>query len=254
MTLIVGVISGKGGTGKTTTTINLAAALQKKGYNAFVVDGNLTTPNVSLHLGIPLYPVTLHDVIRGSAEIDEAIYKHPSGVGIVPASLAVDDMKSFNFERYRSAIHGIVAKRGIVLVDGAAGLGRETKAVLGVCDAAIVVTNPELPAVTDALKAVKVAKKARVPLMGVVVNRRKGLGHEMSRHDILAMLELPILGTIHEDINVPRSINEKTPVVHFSPRSRSARCFNQLASNFMGEEYHDEEPGVLDAMMNWLRG
>jgi septum site-determining protein MinD len=253
MTMIMGIISGKGGVGKTTTAINLAASLSERGYKTFLVDGNLTTPNVSLHLGIPLYPVTLHDVLRGNAHIDEAIYHHPSGVKVIPASLSVEDIDDLNVDKFREAVLGLTSKKGLVLIDGSAGLGRETRAVIGVSDSIIIVTNPELTAVTDALKAIKIARRLRKHVIGVIINRIRGRTHEMETEEILDMLGIPILGEVREDINIQRATAKKIPVIHHSPRSVSSRDFKRTAATLMNEPYKEENMGFIDSIMNWLK-
>jgi MinD-like ATPase involved in chromosome partitioning or flagellar assembly len=53
MKKIIVITSGKGGVGKTTTAINLGAAINYFGRNVLVIDGNLTTPNVGIHLNSP---------------------------------------------------------------------------------------------------------------------------------------------------------------------------------------------------------
>ena len=55
---IIGCISAKGGVGKTTSAINLAAALNYFGKDVTLVDANLTSPNVGIYLGTPISPVT----------------------------------------------------------------------------------------------------------------------------------------------------------------------------------------------------
>ena len=125
MAKIISVISGKGGVGKTTTVSNLGAALVSKGKEVIVIDGNVTTPNLSLHLGIPFYPLTLHDVLKKKIPITSAIYEHPSGLKIIPASLSVDAMKGVSMEKMENALWSLLGSADIILVDSAAGLGRE---------------------------------------------------------------------------------------------------------------------------------
>ncbi|MBS3051549.1 MAG: P-loop NTPase, partial [Candidatus Aenigmarchaeota archaeon] len=72
MTRIIAVVSGKGGVGKTTMVANIGTALSKLGKNVIILDANLTTPSLGMHLGVPLYPVTLHDVLKGRANIKDA--------------------------------------------------------------------------------------------------------------------------------------------------------------------------------------
>src|SRR3989304_995052 len=93
MSKITVITSGKGGVGKTTTAINLAAAMKYFGQDVLVIDGNLSTPNVGLHLNSPEVPINLNHVLRGKAEPFEAVYEHESGVKIMPSSLSVAELK-----------------------------------------------------------------------------------------------------------------------------------------------------------------
>ena len=83
MTRFVGILSGKGGVAKTTTTVNLGAALNYFKRDVIIVDGNLSTPNLGLHLGIPIVPISLHDVLKNKNNIVESIYQHESGLKII---------------------------------------------------------------------------------------------------------------------------------------------------------------------------
>src|SRR3989344_4670562 len=104
MTRIIGVVSGKGGVGKTTMVANLGTALAKMGKNVIILDANLTTPSLGLHLGVPLYPVTLHDVLKGRANIKDAIYMHESGVKIIPAGISLRDMRGVDSKDLPNAL------------------------------------------------------------------------------------------------------------------------------------------------------
>ena len=98
MARIVACVSGKGGVGKTTITSNLGLVLNNLGKKTIVVDGNITTPNLSIHLGIPLYPITLHDVLKGEADIREALYLHPTGLTILPGGIGLQDLENINLD------------------------------------------------------------------------------------------------------------------------------------------------------------
>ncbi|MEM5778108.1 MAG: cell division ATPase MinD [Candidatus Aenigmatarchaeota archaeon] len=254
MTRIISVISGKGGVGKTTLVSNLGAALAKKGKNVIIVDGNVTTPNLSLHLGIPFYPVTLHDVLKKKAPIESAIYHHPeSGLRIIPASLSTEALKDVSMEKFQASLLNLLGKADIVIVDCAAGLGKEALTAMSVADELIIVTNPELPAVTDALKAIKLAEENGTKVLGVVVNRVKGLKHELSLNEIKAMLEVPIISVIPEDMAVPRSIAKRIPVIHHKPNSKASIEFHKLASRIVGEPWVSvKRKSWLERLFFWL--
>ena len=95
MTRIVGVLSGKGGVGKTTMTANMGASLAwDYGNNVVAIDANTTSSNLGLNLGAYRFPVTLNDVLRGKADVTDAIYAHPSGLKIVPSSTFNEDINA----------------------------------------------------------------------------------------------------------------------------------------------------------------
>jgi len=252
MTRVLTVISGKGGVGKTTTVTNLGLALMNQGMSVVILDANVTTPNLSLHLGIPFYPVTLHDVLKGNANANEAIYTHSSGLRIIPASLKTDDLAENNIEKLNKVLLNLLGKADIIIIDAAAGLGKEALAAVNVADEIIVVTNPELPAVTDALKTVKVAEQFGTKVLGVVLNRYRGLKHELDIQEIEDMLDTRILTIIPEDLAVPRSIAEKVPVVKHRPTSKSARAFNRLAANIAGTEFVEKQGSFIDRLFGWM--
>src|SRR3989344_5686603 len=142
MSRLIVITSGKGGVGKTTTAVNLGTSLNSFGENVVIVDANLTTPNIGIHLGAPVVPVNLHDVLSGKNKISEAIYEHYSGTKIVPASLSIDDLKYSKPEKLASVAKILKKKYDFVICDSAAGLGREAATAISIADEILVVTNP----------------------------------------------------------------------------------------------------------------
>lgn len=253
MTRIIGVISGKGGVGKTTTVANLGVGLIERGKSVIILDANVTTPNLSLHLGIPFYPITLHDVLKKKIHPSMAIYEHPSGLRIVPASLSSQAIKGLKMDKFENILLNLLGQAEIIIVDAAAGLGREALATIDVADELIVVTNPELPAVTDALKTIKIAEENGTKVLGVIVNRVSGHKHELSNKEISSMLDTPIIATIPEDLSIPESIAMKTPVVHYKPNSQASKEFKKLAAKVLGERFIErKEKNWFERLFSWL--
>lgn len=236
MARVIVISSGKGGVGKTTTAINLGAALNRLKQNVVIVDANLNTPNIGIHLGAPIVPVTLNHVLRGKAEIEDAIYEHSSGTKIIPASLSVKEIRKFNTKNIPSLTNKLRSLSDFIIFDSAAGFGDEVLACFNVSDEIILVTNPEMPSVTDALKAVKVAKEMGKDVRGVIVTRYRGKSYEMSLASISSMLEVPIIGVIPEDDSVKESVNQRDAVVHTHPKSKAARKYNEIATKVLGKE------------------
>lgn len=263
MAHVIAVSGGKGGVGKTTTVANLGLALKKMGKDVTLIDTNLTTPSLSLHLGIPLYPITLHDVLRGDAYITEAMYIHQSGVRVVPASLSLEDLEGTDARRITKVLNDAVADTDVVLLDCAAGLGNETVAALRASDALLIVTNPDLPSVTDALKTKKLAEEMGMEILGVVLNRvdSKKKKSQLSEREVKEMLEVPILANIPEDAAVQEAIHKKTPVLSHKPSAASSKEFMRLAQSLTGAtpatngyNGHNGDSGFFTRFREWMMG
>ncbi len=241
MPKIIVVTSGKGGVGKTTTAINLGAAMNFFGEDVLIVDGNLSTPNVGLHLGSPEVPINLNHVLLEKADLFEAVYEHHSGLKIIPASLSVKELKRIKPERMKDFKRDFRKISNYVIIDSAAGLGNEAVSAIRVADEIIIVTNPEMPAITDALKTIKVAEQMRKPVSGVIVTRVKKNDIEMRPETVKEMLEVPVLGMIPEDECVQRSLSLKDAVVHTHPKSRPARAYKEIAARIIGVHYDSDK-------------
>jgi len=239
MARIIVINSGKGGVGKTTTAINLGASLNKLNKEVIIVDANLNTPNVGLQLGAPIVPVTLNHVLKGKADIEDAIYEHHSGTKIVPSSLSVKELTKFNVKKFPEITQKLGELCDYVIIDSAAGFSEEVMAVLGVADEVIIVTNPEMPAITDALKAVKVARGMGKEVNGVIVTRHTDAKYEMPLSSIKSMLETQIIGVIPEDKAVKEALNLRDAVCHTHPRSKVSRKYLEIARKVNGEEVEE---------------
>ncbi len=236
MARIIVINSGKGGVGKTTTAINLGVSLNKLGKEVIIVDANLNTPNIGLQLGAPIVPVTLNHILKGTASVDEAIYEHSSGTKIVPSSLSIEELTKFNTKKIPGIAKELSKMCDYVIIDSAAGFGEEVIASLDAADEIIIVTNPEMPSVTDALKAVKVARKMGKEINGVVVTQHRGASYEMSLPSIKSMLESQIIGVVPEDKAVKEALNLRDAVVHTHPKSKVAKKYCEIARKITGEK------------------
>lgn len=248
---IIVVSSGKGGVGKTTMVANLAAAMAQMGKNVVAVDANLTTSNLGLHLGIPMYPKSLQDVMDGKANMREAIYHHSAGFKVLPADISYIRQLEPKKNQLMNAIYALAESADIVLIDSAAGLGREARAAIETADEMITVTHPEMTALTDALKLTKVAESAGTRNLGIILNMVRGEKHEISDAEVQSFLGSSLIGKVHESRDVRASIAHKEPVVIHKPDSRPARQITAIAARIAG--YQQPEPSLFERMFGWLR-
>lgn len=252
------IISGKGGVGKTTSTINLGSSMNELGKEVIIVDANLTTPNVGLHLGSPIVPITLNHVINDKAKVEEAIYEHESGTKIMPASLSIGELKNIDHERLFEVSKKLRKIADQIFLDSSAGLGEEAKSAIKAADEVIIITNPEISAVTDALKTIKLAEQMNKKVIGVIITRHQGKSWEMDLDTIKDMLEAPILGIIPEDDAIKESQRMKNAVIHTHPRSKSAKAYRKIARRILGPEYikaekrREKSEGFLNKFWKFL--
>lgn len=237
MAKIYAVISGKGGVGKTTSTVNLGAALSEFGQDVLVVDANLTTPNIGLHLGAPIVPVTLNHVLLGKTEAVDAIYEHSSGLKVLPSSLSVRDLKKIKNDRLKGISKKLKKISDFIFLDSAAGLGEDAIGVIDAADEILIITNPDMPSVTDALKTIKVAEEKGKNVVGVIINKVRGDGFEMSLNSIKDMLEVPVLGIVPEAKEIRESLYKKSPVIKTHPGSSPAENYKEIAAKLIGRNY-----------------
>jgi len=256
MAKIIVITSGKGGVGKTTTAINLAAAMNHFGEDVLVIDGNISTPNVGIHLNAPEVPVSLNHVLRGKAEAFEAVYEHESGLKIMPASISIKELKKTKSEKMKNFRNEFKKISNHIIIDCAAGLGLEASSSIEAADELIIVTNPEMPAITDALKAIKFAEQLNKPVRGIIVTRVRGDDIELSPEVVKEMLESPILGMIPEDNSVKSSIKEKDAVIHIHPKSKAARAYKEVAARLLDIPYDSEKDKerFFERFSKWLKG
>lgn len=241
MQKVIVITSGKGGVGKTTSAINLGAALNYFGKDVLVLDANLTTPNIGIILNSPEVPVCLNHVLQNKADVFEAVYEHDSGLKIIPSSISVKELKKIKPEKIKNFKKDFENIADYVIVDSAAGLGAEAKHVIEMADELIVITNPEMPAITDALKTIKLAEDMKKQILGIIITRVRSDKIEMQPETVKDILEVPILGMVPEDMAVKESLNQKDAVVHTHPKSKAARAYKEIAANLLDIKYNSRK-------------
>jgi len=248
------ISSAKGGVGKTVTAINLAFALNLLGKKAVIVDGNLATPNVGLHLSCPVVPISLNHVLEGKKHIYKATYVHHSGTKVVPASLSTN-IKEIKPSRFKEAIRALKKIADFIIIDSAPGL-RDTLPLIQALDEEdeiFIVTNPEMPAVADALRTIKLAEKMQKKVAGVIVTRVKNKRkQELSIKNMKEMFEKPVLAKIPEDDAVHESIMQRKPLVLMHPKSKAAKSYMRLAAKISNAEY--KEKSFFEKLFGWFFG
>ncbi len=230
---ILGVVSAKGGVGKTTIVANLGVALVKDfKKNVLAVDGNITAPNLALYLEMVRPPVTIHDVLQDDVPISRAIFTHGSGLDVVPGNIR--ELQTIDADSINSAIRAVSDNYDLVFLDSGPGVGEDVISVLKASDELLIVTVPEFHIVATTYKTVNLARKLGKPIRGIILNKVRGKKYEMSKDDVEECVGLPVIGTIREDEKIRESVNHGLSVIEQYPKSRSSRGFKTLAASLTG--------------------
>jgi septum site-determining protein MinD len=246
---IIGIVSGKGGVGKTVTTINLGIALSRLGKNVTIVDADLTASNLGLQLGLYSFPNTLQDVLTGKVRIKKALYDH-MGMKLVPASISIGSIDS-NARRLKNTVKNLDE---ITLIDSPPGLGSDALATIDACNEVLVITTPEIQTMANAVKAIHIAREKKKDVLGIVINRCKNDRYELSEDEMLAMAETSILGKIPEEPAVKKSLFEKVPLIAYAPYCKASIEFNRLAAQLLNMDYEPPKFAFFNRLVYRLKG
>ena len=234
---IIGIISLKGGVGKTSTVANLGAVLATEFHKkVLVVDANFSAPNLALHLGLIDPEVTIHDVLLNRANANEAIYEHEAGFHIMPGAYVSRKVKPF---KLKQKIGYLKDHYDIILIDSSPNLNEEMLATMIASDQLLVVTSPDYPTLSTTLRAVRLAKQKKTPITGLILNRVRNKKFELNINDIEEAAQVPVLSILPEDITVLEALAKTTPVALYKPKANAAIEYKKLAACLVGEKYQD---------------
>ena len=234
---IIGVISLKGGVGKTSCVANLGAVLASEfGKKVLVVDANFAAPNLALHLGLHDPKVTIHDVLLNKANVDEAIYEHEAGFHLIPGAYISKKVNPF---RLKQKINHLRNYYDVILIDSSPNLNEELLSTMIASDNLLVVTSPDYPTLSTTLRAVRLAKQKKTPINGLILNRVRNKKFELSIKDIEEAAQVPVLSVLPEDISVQEAIANTTPVTLHKPKTNTSIEYKKLSACLIGEKYED---------------
>lgn len=255
---VIGLVSGKGGVGKTSVCVNLGIALSRLGNEVTLIDTDLSASNLGVYMGRYDHPVKIHEVLSGEAAFQEAMFRHPTGVNALVASTEVSDTDPDTSEI--GSIFDKAAKTSdYVLVDCAPGLTETVMDVMRGCAEVMVITSPTHTSGTNAAQAVQKAQQMRKPVLGTVVNKVEDNPEmELVDREIEMMTESHILSKIPYDRKMKESLFNKKPLVTYDELSRASVEIRKLAAEMDGKAF--EQPKFLKAkrklrsIKNTLRG
>lgn len=204
---VILVASGKGGTGKTSMTANVAAALAQKGHKTLVVDADVGLRNLDIVLGMSdLVVFSFADVALGIVSLEQAAAKHHDLDNLYLLTAPIE-LPKLDEDKITNIITE-AQNQGFeyVIIDSPAGLGDEIKLFACISTQAIVVTMPDTASVRGAERVARLLEQENIMRIRIVVNRvrpsliRQGVMGNID--DIMDEVGIPLLGVVPEDENV----------------------------------------------------
>ena len=230
-TRIIGVVSVKGGVGKTSVTSNLGAILAERfGKSVCLVDGNFSAPNLGMHLGIVDPEYAVQDVLIGKRHIFSTIYTFTKRLDLIPARNLGEKIQ---WKSFRNKLRPLVGEYSYVLID--ASPSTEIHATIDAADALIVVLSPDYPTVSSTVNTIRKIERKKKVILGLVLNRVHRKRYELSVLEIEEILGYSVLQFLPEDKRMMKSLSRMRPFVLEFPRRCLTKKYLALAEDLIGK-------------------
>ncbi len=238
----IGIISIKGGVGKTSTVSALGASLANDfAKKVLLVDANFSAPNLGFQLGLYNPEVTLHHVLDGKAHINDAIYESGHGFDVIPGAM-VYNFKDNQIDPFKLSekLRELRRRYDVILIDSSPNLNQEILATMIASDELFMVTTPDYVTLALTLRAMKLAKDKRTPINGLILNKVYGKDFELSLKNIEDMSGVAVLAVLPHEVNIPEAHSKNLPsTMHMD--SESSIEYKKLAAVLIGQEYKDSK-------------
>jgi flagellar biosynthesis protein FlhG len=236
---VIGVASGKGGAGKTTVSINLAAALAMRGHKVMLLDADLGMANAQIALGVHA-PFNISHVLSGQKSLQEVMVTTRQGVRLVPGASGLRDIAALDGLQIAAMIRAfdeLDEPVDYLVVDVAAGIAPAVLDFMAACQRRFVVVCDQPSSIADAYGLIKVMATEQsldeiylIPNMVGSVHEGRQLHRRLN--DVCTRflgVSIKFLHSIEADELVLQSLRRYQSVLEFAPGGAAARDFRTLA-------------------------
>lgn len=247
---IIAVTSGKGGVGKSNTSINLAIQFRKMGKRVIILDADFGLANIEVMFGaVPKY--NLYDLIYQGKSIQDIITWGPMEVGFISGGSGIAGMANLSKDYLGYIVQNLAQLDNIadiIIVDTGAGISDAVLEFLVASGEILLVTTPEPTSITDSYSLLKALNRhprfsSEMSQIKMLANRVEQEGEGKSLYDklntvVFRYLKLPMsyLGEIPQDGKLSRAVMQQTPVSLKEPEARSSLAYERIAKILMNME------------------
>ena len=230
---LIAIVSGKGGTGKTSVCAGIATALAADGKKVLCVDCDVGLRNLDISLGMSdSGALSFLDVCRGDYDLSQAA-EHPHFPGLffltAPVHCTADDIDP---DRFAQLLQEARSRYDFVLLDAPAGVDAGFRLTAAPAERCVVVTGPGPAALRDACRVgelLELMGKENVRLIVNRVSRRLVLALHTNVDDMMDEVGLPLLGVMPEDPNVTLAAAAGKPLLLDNCRCAAAEACRRIA-------------------------
>jgi flagellar biosynthesis protein FlhG len=252
------VASGKGGTGKSVVTASLAA-ISSRTTRTLIVDADLGVGNAHILQGVTP-ELSFVDVVDGRLSVGEIRIPCRANLDLLGGGSGVSRMaalSSWEMHMLARGIEALETEYGRLVVDSAAGISGQTIAFAAASDALLIVTTPDITALTDAYAFLKALLQRRPDCAPMFLVNRVTSEEEAERvaerfvgvaRRFLSR-EPRFVGALPEDRAVVRSVGERAPAVICEPESPFARAIECLSVRVVEAMERGRPKGLGRSMM-----
>ena len=235
---LIAVLSGKGGTGKTSVCAGIATALALQGERVLCIDCDVGLRNLDIALGISeLGALSFLDVCRGDHPLSMA-QRHPvySALSFLtaPVNCQADQIDKLAFARLLTEAR---QSYSFVFLDAPAGLDAGFALAAAYADRVLLVTGPDPASIRDAGQTAAVLERMGKTNVRLVVNRiseKMAKAMALTVDDVMDRAGLPLQGVVPEDPNVTLAAAFRQPLLGYSRRSAAAKACLRIARRIRG--------------------
>ena len=228
---IIRISSFKGGVGKTTVAVNLAVSLQRMGYETLLMDVDTTNPSVGIHLGMSEANIGTKEFISGKATLTQATSVHgATGLHVVVGTL--NEPPYFAKPEWIQHGYSTLGKSTayqFIILDSAPGFTPAQQA--GYVDEALIISTPDIPSLTSAVKLEAFYNKHRMNHK-MLVNRVDNRRYEVHPKEISEIYEGSIMGFLPEDEIVPKSIAAHIPAIVLDRKALFSKALHDVSDRY----------------------